>query len=204
MCCHGAICLDLVKRKSNSPWGSAYKEGLPSTTVNDRIEVDEILYPSVNTGNIDVKTGQWEGITLSDQNFTIDATHESVANGATVLSPQATPDYIDMTGFNQVQIAIKPTNGGNFAIEAVMGPNSNTYANLAPVNPAVTLYGNVGQNNPQDFTLLFSEDAQALTADLWNIFTITNNLSNQKLLQFKITNNSGGVSDITFAYLRVI
>ena len=89
----------MVKRKTNSPWGSAYKEGLPSTAVNDRIEVDEILYPSVNTGNIDVATGQWEGVTLSDQQFTIDAVHESVANGATVLSPQATPDYIDMTNY---------------------------------------------------------------------------------------------------------
>ena len=117
----------MVRRKSNSPWGSAYKEGLPSTAVNDRIEVDEILYPSVNTGNIDVASGQWEGITLNDKTFTIDATHESVANGASVLSPQATPDYIDLTGYCDLQIAIKPSNGGNYGLSAVMGPQSNAY-----------------------------------------------------------------------------
>jgi len=196
----------LVKRKSNSPWGSAYKEGLPSTAVNDRIEVEEILYPSVNTGNIDVATGQWEGITLSDQVFTIDATHESVANGAAVLSPQATPDYIDMSAHSDILIAIRPSNGGNVAIEAVMGPATNAFANLAPVNAASALRGTFEAQGSAttDLANLFSDNSEALTANVWNIFLIQDRIPYQKLLQFKITNNSGGASDITFAYLRVV
>jgi len=47
------------------------------------------------------------------------------------------------------------------------------------------------------------DNAESLTADVWNIFYICGRLAYQKLLQFKITNNSGGESDIQFAYLRV-
>ena len=194
----------MVKRKTNSPWGSAYKEGLPSTAVNDRVVVDELLYPSVNTGTIDVATGLWEGVTLSDKNFTIDTTHESVANGATVLSPQATPDYIDMMGYNDIFIAIKPSNGGNYAITACMGPDTNSFANLRPLNAASSLGGNVAGDGTGLYNL-FHDDSQALTVDVWNIFIINNNrLAGQKNMQFKITNNSGGASNIDFAYLRMV
>jgi hypothetical protein len=194
----------LAKRKSNSPWGSAYKEGLPSTAVNDRIEVDEILYPSVNTGTIDVATGQWEGVTLSDKNFTIDTVHESVANGATVLSPQATPDYIDMTGYNILFIGLKVTSTGNYALNACMGPDSNSFANLSPVDSGTTLRGTGQTADRRSIEKLFDDSVEVLTANVWEIFVIDGNLTNQKLLQFKITNNTGGASNIDFAYLRVV
>lgn len=190
--------------KAITPFSTRAKEGATDAPLGDFVVVDQTITPTAKAGFFDKNTGKLEGVIGSDKLFTVDATHEAVPNGATVLSPQATPQYIDMTGFNQVQIAIKPSTAGNVAITAVMGPADNTYTNLTPVNPAATLYGNVGQNNPQDFTLLFSEDAQSLTADVWNIFTITNNLSNQKLLQFKIVNNSGAESDIEFAYMRVV
>ena len=196
----------MARRKSNSPWGSAYKEGLPSTAVNDSIEVDEILYPSVNTGTIDVATGQWEGVTLSDQDFTIDTRHDAVANGATVLSPQATPDYIDMTGYTSVIIAIRPSNGGNLNISAVMGPAHNSFANLTPLNAAADLRGNTSANESESgLYTLFSDTSEAVTADVWNIFVINQNrLADQKVLQFKIVNNTGGESNIDFAYMRMI
>ena len=107
-----------------------------------------------------------------------------------------------MTGFNDIQIAIRPTNGGNFAIEAVMGPDTDSYANLSPVNAAATLRGNFKEESVVDN--LFSDSAESLTADVWNIFIIASNLKNQKLLQFKITNNSGGSSDIEVMYLRIV
>jgi len=205
LCRYSAVRLDLTKRKSNSPWGSAYKEGLPSTAVNDRIEVDEILYPSVNTGTIDVATGQWEGITLSDKNFTIDTTHESVANGASVLCPQATPDYIDMTNYQDLFIAIRPSSGGNVALEAVFGPAHNAFANLAPIRAASGVrIATDGEPSDEGVYSGFYDATEALTANVWNIYNIQGRLSNQKVLQLNITNNSGSVSNITFAYLRVV
>jgi len=195
----------LVKRKTNSPWGSAYKEGLPSTAVNDRIEVDEILYPSVNTGTIDVATGQWEGVTLSEQTFGIDTIHEAVANGANVLSPQSTPDFIDMTGYSDLFIGINTTRAGNYAITAVMGPASNNFANLSPVDAAALLKGsNALQGQGDDFNSLLSDSSQSLTADVWNILYVNNSLKDQKMTQINIINNSGGEADIQFAFMRVV
>lgn len=192
-----------MAKRTNSPWSKTYKEGLSTTAVNDHVNIDQTVAGTITTGVIDVATGQWKGITVTDDSFTIDATHEAIPNGASVLSPQAEPDYIDMTDFDHVQIAIKPTNGGNYAIQAVMGPNHNMYTNLTPVNPAVLLRGNSGDATPNDMENLFSDGAESLTADVWNIFMIRTTLANQKLLQFKLTNNSGGESDIQFAYLRV-
>ena len=107
-----------------------------------------------------------------------------------------------MTGFKDLQLAIRTTNGGNYSITACMGPDSNSYANLRPVNPAATLRGNRGFD--QGFSDVLVDSADSLTADVWNIFMISNNLHGQKLLQFKIVNNSGGEAIIETAFMRLV
>lgn len=192
-----------MARRTNSPWSKTYKEGLPTTAVDDHVNIDRTVVGAITTGVIDSATGQWKGITVTDDAFTIDATHEAVPNSGEVLSPQATPQYIDMTGFNDLQIAIKPSNGGAFAMEAVMGPADNMYTNLTPVNAAAILRGNEKMDS-KGFDNMLGDASETMTADVWNIFFIRNVLQNVKLLQFKITNGSGGESDIQFAYLRVV
>jgi hypothetical protein len=194
----------LANRKSNSPWGSSYKEGLPSTAVNDTVDIDQNVRATITTGVIDVRTGQWQGIRLSDEQFTIDASHDAVANGAAVLSPQrSNEDFIDMTGYNDLLIALKVSQGGAYAIAAVMGPDTNMYANLTPLNAGSLLRGN-NVTSPQDFNTVLVDSSESLTVNVWNIYSIHTNLKNQKLVQFQITNNSGGPSNIEFAYLRVV
>jgi len=192
-------------RKVYAPY-SKTGEQVGQTPLEGYVDVNQAVYPAVNTGIIN-ENGEWIGFKSSDKQFLIDATHESVANGATVLSPQATPDYIDMTGFNDLFIALKPSTGGNVAITAVMAPATNSYANLSPIDAAATLRGNVSSASDSygiGYSLV-SDTAESLTVDVWNIFSINGGrLANQKLLQFKITNNSGGASDIDFAYLRVV
>ena len=186
-------------RKAIAPWSTERLQGIESATVDSNIETPQYLQPVVHTGVIN-KDGNWIGNVTSDRLFTIDATHEGIANGGATLSPQAQPDRIDMTGYSSLFIAIKPSNSGNFKIESVMGPDTNTFANLTPVNAASGLKKiNVGQNA---FALAVDDSAEALAA-VWNIFVIYDVLAGQKNLQFKITNNSGAESDITFAYLRV-
>ena len=51
---------------------------------------------------------------------------------------------------------------------------------------------------------LLLDSADTLTADVWNIFAVLDRLSGQKLLRFKITNNSGGSSDIETAFMRMV
>jgi hypothetical protein len=195
----------LANRKSNSPWGSSYKEGLPSTAVNDTVDIDQNVRATISTGVIDVRTGQWQGIRLSDEQFTIDATHEAVANGAAVLSPQAQPNRIDMTGYKDLLIALKPSRGGNLATTAVMGPDTNYFANLTPVDAANVLRGaSLPQNSTADLQPLFEDAAQDAPVDVWSIYILQGVVAGQKNLQFKVTNNSGGPNNIQFAYMRLI
>ena len=189
------------KREAFAPWSLTRKAGVQSATVNSDIEVPQFIQPVLDTGFVD-ENGDWKGQKSSDEQFLVDATHESVANGGSVLSPQETPQYIDMTGFNSLYVAIMVSNAGgsHYAIEAVMGPES--FANLTPVDAGGLLDGNL--YSKQEFQNLFRDTSHDMTADVWNIMYLQDTLQNQKNLQFKITNNSGGASNIDFAYLRTV
>jgi len=192
----------VYNRKAISPWSVEREAGIESATVDSNIEVPQYLQPVVDTGFIDER-GFWKGNKSSDKDFIAFQTDEAIANGGTIITPSENADGtwpLDMTGFTDVQIAIKPTNGGNYAIEAVMGPDR--YANLSPVDAAALLWGAGIFGN--DLAYRFRDTSQALTADVWNIFYIEGRLQNQKLLQFKIVNNSGDISTIETAFLRVV
>jgi hypothetical protein len=190
-------------RKVYAPY-STTGEQVGQTPVEGYVDVKQEITPILLTGELG-KDGEWSGVTVSDKTFLIDTEHLAIPNGATVLSPQkADHEYIDMTGFNDIFIAFKVSNGGNFAIDAVMGPDSYPFANLSPVKSAYTLKGNMPQGTTSDFENLFIDSSESMVADVWNIFVIGANLRSQKLLQFKITNNSGGESSIQFASLRVV
>ena len=189
-------------RTGYAPWSLTREAGVQSATVDGTIKVPQNLQPVLDTGFIDEK-GNWKGVKSSDEVFTVDPTHEGVANGGVVFSPQkAEHDFIDMTGFSSLFVAINPSNGGNFAMEAVMGVDTTPFANLIPVRANVALRGNL--TGESTFSSVLADSAESLATDGWNIFRIQTNLADQKNLQFKITNNSGGASDITFAYMRVV
>jgi len=187
----------VYNRTGIAPWSVDKESGVTSATVDSKIEVPQYIQPVLNTGVVDEK-GIWQGVTASDTDFAFYHKGNAVPNGEVELASTC-----DMTGFNDIQLAIRPTNGGNFAITAVMGPDTDSYANLSPVDAAATLMISL-PTDTQEFKAAFTDAAQALTANVWNIFYIANNLKNQKLLQFKITNNSGGDSDIEIMYLRVV
>jgi len=193
------------KREAYAPWSLTRKAGVESATVNGDIEVPQFIQPTLDTGFVDEK-GDWKGRTSSDEQFFAFAKDEAIANGATILAPQSStgnpPWVLDMTGFCDILLAIKPTNAGNYATEAVMGPATFAFANLRDVDAASALRGwHVSNSRIED---LYLDSAESLTADVWNIIYIQNNLRNQKLLQFKITNNSGGESDIETAFMRLV
>jgi hypothetical protein len=191
----------VYNRKAIAPWSLEREQGIESATVDSNIETPQYLQPVVNTGVIN-KDGNWIGVETSDKLFTIDPPHLAIPNGAAVLSPQrADHEFIDMTGFENIFIAIKVSNGGNYATAAVMGPSTYSFANLTPVNGGANLKGAVRRN---DMDNLLVDSSDNMTADVWNIFIIKSQLSNQKLLQFSITNNSGAESNIEFAYQRVV
>jgi hypothetical protein len=154
------------------------------------------------------ENGEWVGLKSSDKDFIAYAKDEAIPNTGEILAPQLVTGSIwplDMTGFKDLQIAIRPTNAGNYAITAIMGPSTSAYANLRDVDAASTLRGSIGggENSPSIYNIL-SDSAESLTADVWNILYIGDKFKNQKLLQFKIVNNSGGESDIETTFMRVV
>jgi len=194
-------------RRGLAPWSLAREAGIESATVDGTIEVPQYVQPVLDTGFVDEK-GDWKGAKSNDKDFIAFQTDLGIANGADFITPSKNPDGtwpLDMTGYSDIAIAIKPTNGGNYAITAVMGPDDVSYANLSPVNAATTLRGAGDLGDYSGATSnLFNDTAESLTADVWNIFMIKRLLGNQKLLQFKFTNNSGGSSDIETAFMRLV
>jgi len=131
-----------------------------------------------------------------------------VANSAAITTPSKNADGtwpLDMTGFNDLIIAVKPSNGGNYAISAIMGPSDLSFGGLSPLNAGTTLQQNGDPNGGSFFEDAFADTAEAMTADVWNIFIIQyGRLKDWKVLQFSITNNSGGSSNIESAFLRIV
>ena len=193
-------------RTGLAPWSLAREAGIESATVDGRIEVPQYVQPTLNTGFVDEK-GDWKGTRSSEKEvrtFQVDA---GIANGGEILTPSANADGtwpLDMTGYNHVFLAIKPTQTGNYAILSVMGPADVSFANLKPVNAAAALKAAGFRTNTDSFSDPINDSAEALTADVWNIYYVFNKLSNQKLLQFKITNNSGSEADIETAFMRMV
>lgn len=193
-------------REGYAPWSLTRKAGVQSATVDGTIEVPQYIQPVLDTGFVDEK-GDWKGTKSSDELFHAFDKHVGIPNSGEILTPQAINDTtwpIDMTGFSDIIVAIKPTNGGDVSVSAVMGPDTNSYANLSPIKPASDLLGNYGQSAPNDLTTLFVENAIGVSADVWNLWYIERNLKNQKLLQFKITNTNLGESDFEIAFMRLV
>tara|TARA_R110001599_G_scaffold283232_1_gene485104 strand:- start:89 stop:679 length:591 start_codon:yes stop_codon:yes gene_type:complete len=193
------------KREAFAPWSLTREAGVQSATVNGTIDVPQVVQPILSTGFVDYK-GNWQGAKSSDEQFFGITTHLGVANGGATLSPATgNVDYIDMTGFTDLMIAMKPSAAGNYAIVAVMGPDTNSFANLAPVATGESLRGNSFPASTDDIAQLLNQSTEAFDiADAWKIVYIHSRLKGQKNLQIKITNNTGGASDMEVAFMRLI
>jgi len=191
------------KRKAYAPFSLTSEAGVAQTPLEGYIDVDQQIYPIVNTGTVN-ENGKWSGVKSSDDEFFAITKHVNVANAGETLSPDTgDTNFIDMTGFNDLFLAIKPTRTGSYQIRAVMGPDTERFANLSPVNPGVGLRGSYNNASAAIVDLLV-DSSETLTADVWNINVIGNRLKNQKLMQLMITNDSGGTSTIEVAFMRIV
>ena len=193
------------ERTGYAPWSLTREAGVESATVDGTIQVPQYVYPNLDTGFIDEK-GVWQGRKSSDRSFMGLTTAESVPNGGEILVPDTNEfPSIDMAGFSDIFIAIKPSNGGNYAISAVMGPDTESFANLSPVNPNARLRGNGAWSTTNTAVGdIIIDGVESLTADVWNIFPLQDKLREQRNMQFHLTNNTGGASDIEFGFMRLV
>ena len=192
------------KRKVYAPFSQTSEAGVTQTPVEGYIDVSQMIYPTVSTGVVNEK-GQWTGVKSSDSDFFDITKHVGVANGGETLSPDTgTSNFIDMTGFTDMFLAIKPTRGGALAISAVMGPDTNRFANLSPVASGQSLRGLKRNDSSASISNLLVDTSDTVYADVWNIFVIQSVLQDQKLLQLKIVNNTGGSADLEVAFMRMV
>jgi len=193
-------------RTGLAPWSLSREAGIESATVDGTIEVPQYVQPVLDTGFVDEK-GNWKGSKSSDKDFIAFGTFPGIANGGTILAPYVNADGtwpLDMTGYSDIFLALITDSGGNYAITAVMGPDSNSFANLSPINAASIIRGNVRGSSGTDFGDVILDSSENMTADVWNLFYLQDKLQDQKLLQFKIVNNSGGAADIETAFMRIV
>ena len=194
--------------KTITPFSTRAKEGATDAPLGDFVNVEQNITSVADVGHYDINTGRLTGVPTSDRVFIAYEKQDEIANGGVAIAPSANADGswpLSMVGYADIFIAVKPSNGGNYAISAVMGPDSNTFMGLTPVNAAAALQGatfSSGLNAGFDNILV--DSAESLTADVWNIYIIQDRLRNQDLLQFKITNNSGGISNIETAFVRFV
>ena len=193
------------KRKVYAPFSQTSEAGVAQTPVEGYIGVNQTIYPSVDTGVID-ENGTWRGVKSSDSEFIGFTKHIEVVDSARTISPDtANLNHIDMNGYRDLFIAIKPSQAGNHEIEARMGPDTNRFANLQPIGASASLRGCFnGIGNESDLEQLFKETAEGLQADVWNIFIIQGRLSGQRNLVFTIDNDTGSTEDLEFAFMRMV
>jgi len=194
------------KRKAYAPFSLTSEAGVAQTPVEGYIDVNQSITPIVNTGVVN-ENGRWVGVKASDPEFIGLSIDIGVANGATFLAPTGNADsdnYIDMSGFQAIQLAIKPTNQGTYGIDAVMGSDNYPYANLTPVAAEQNIRAIWETVAAATFNAVVDDANESLIADHWNILTVYNRLADQLLLQWKITNSSGGSSTVETAYRRLV
>jgi hypothetical protein len=194
----------VYNRTGYAPWSLTREAGVQSATVDGTIEVPQYIQPTLNTGFVD-EEGNWKGTKASDEVFKGITVGEAIPNSGTFLFPD-TNDFpsIDMTGFNELFIALKTTSGGAASIAAVMGPDTVPFANLTPVNSGVGLkYLSDGLTTT--FQSLLDDAAENLVANVWTIFSINRRgFAGQKNLQFKITNSNMGSVNLEGAFMRLV
>ena len=191
------------RRTGYAPWSLTREAGVQSATVDGTIEVDQYLQPVINTGFVDEK-GNWQGQKSSDEQFIGITKAEGVANGAQALFPDTSNfNHIDMTGFNDLFFAFKPSRAGNYAFKSVFGPDTVSFANLSPVNTGTVLRGAYNPGS-EELNSLLLDGSDSVSADVWTIYFISSRLRAQKNMQIEIVNNAGGTSNMEFGFMRLL
>jgi hypothetical protein len=190
----------VYNREGYAPWSLTRKAGVQSATVDGDIEVPQYIQPTLDTGFVDDK-GDWKGRVSSDELFIGQQTDLAIANGGDALT-QTTMDCLE---YDNIMFALKVSNAGNFVLSLMVSGSetgNDSYLNLKPVNTNFFAFATLRTDSSANLLdqLLVAENAY--DADVWNIVKI-NEVKGFKLIM-KVTNSSGGNSDIETAFMRIV
>jgi predicted small secreted protein len=187
------------ERKAYAPFSLTSEAGVAQTPVEGYIDVRQEIYPIVSTGTIN-ENGKWTGVKSDDAEFFDFQTDLAVADNGEVISNKV----IDMYGFSRLNLAIQVSATGNYFFELLFGGDvDDRYLNLQPIvtnrSPKATIRTD---GNTNTFITLLSDQESLDVADVWKVFQI-DDLQGFKL-KLKITNQTGGASDIQTAIQRLL
>ena len=191
------------KRKVYAPFSLTSEAGVAQTPVEGYIDVNQTVYPIVDTGTIN-ENGKWAGVKSDDEEFIGFTKGEAIPNGGVLMAPDTNNfPSINMEGFVALQFALKVTNAGTYGFYSRFGPDTVRFANLSPVAAGSEI--RITDPNGTGFEDLLGDGSETLTANAWHIFTIAQTRArDQQNLQIRIVNDSGGNSDIEFAFRRLV
>lgn len=192
------------KRKAYAPFSLTSEAGVAQTPLEGYIDVDQQIYPSVNTGTIN-ENGKWSGVKSNDSEFIGFTKHLLVANGASVINPDtANFQRINCEGFSALQFALKCSRSGNIALKTQMGPNTEPFLNLSPIEAGNDV--RITDPNGTGFENILDDGTETIgNADVWKVYTIAQTrVLGQNNFVIKITNNTGAEADFEFAFRRLV
>ena len=193
------------KRKVYAPFSLTSEAGVAQTPVEGYIDVNQTIYPTVNTGTIN-ENGIWSGVKSNDTEFIGLTTHLAIPDSGTVLFPDTNNHpSIDMTGFKHLQFAVKSSRSDTVKLNAVTGPDTVPFANLAPVQAAADCkFMSSSRYVDEAFDNVLNDTSEIMSADAWRLFTILDRAQGQKNMQIRLENNSGDPTDFEFAFRRLV
>jgi len=186
------------KRTGYAPWSLTREAGVQSATVDGTIEVPQYLQPTIDTGYVD-EIGNWKGRKSSDDRFIDLQTDLAIADNGEILSNKV----IDTYGFSRMNIAINVSRAGNYYFELILGgDDSDGYLNLKPINTNFNARATVRTDSSTNAFITLLSDQETVSANVWSIYQV-NDIMDFKL-KLKITNQSGGNSNIQTAIQRLV
>ena len=192
------------KRKVYAPFSLTSEAGVGQTPVEGYIDVNQVIYPTVNTGTVN-ENGKWAGVKSDDPDFIGFTKHVLVADGAAVMVPDTNNfQKIDMTGFTTLQLALKVTVAGQYAVVSRFGPDTERFANLEPIAAGEQIRI-VDSTGTLDESIIDDNNVDIRPVNSWDVLTIlADRCKGQKNMQFQITNSTGSASTIEFAFRRLV
>jgi len=187
------------KRKVYAPFSLTSEAGVGQTPVEGYIDVNQVIYPTVSTGTVN-ENGNWTGIKTSDSEFFNLQKDLAIADNGEILSNKV----INMFNYDILMLALKVSRAGNYEFGILQGGDADdAYFNLKPVSTAQALRATVRtDSNTNAFTTLLSDQETISDTNTWLIYKI-NDLKGFKL-KYRVTNQSGGNSDMETAIMRIL
>ena len=190
------------KRKAYAPFSLITESGVSNAPVEGYIDVNQEIQPIVNTGVVN-ENGTWTGVKSDDKEFKGLQKEIQIPNSETMVIFGTEENYIDMNGFDILQLACKASATGNLSVVACLGPDTLSFKNLTPViaNDPIKIVDATGSNVENAVNATVTLNA----ADAWAIISIAQHrLTGFGPMSFKITNQTGSTADFEFAYRRLV